>query len=64
MFWKTLLKRLQSPVTIMATSALVYFIIKVWFNYEIPDWERFISLLIAALLELGVLNNPGDRKAF
>jgi uncharacterized membrane protein len=61
---KEFLKRLASPVTIPAVAALVYFVVKTWVGFEIPGWDNFVTLLVAALLALGIVNNPADKDNF
>jgi uncharacterized membrane protein len=56
--------RFKSPVAIAALAALIFFVVKTWFGYEIPGWDEFITLLIAAGVAFGVFNNPTDQKHF
>jgi uncharacterized membrane protein len=57
---KTILERLKSPVVWAATLALVYFVVKEWIGFEIPGWDTFVTLLTAALVAFGIINNPAD----
>jgi uncharacterized membrane protein len=54
--------RFKSPVAIAAIAALIFFVVKTWFGFEIPGWDNFITLLIAAGLAVGILNNPTDAE--
>ena len=56
--------RWKSPVVILSLSALVFFIAKTWFGYEIPGWDKFIELVIGAGLAIGILNNPTDSQGW
>lgn len=58
---KDLLNRLKSPVTIPALLALAYFVVKNWLGFEIPGWDNFVTLLLAALMALGFVNNPTNK---
>jgi len=40
--------RWKSPVAWSAIAALLFFVIKNWFGFEIPGWDDFITLAIAA----------------
>ena len=56
--------RWKSPVAISALAALLFFVVKTWFGYEIPGWDQFITLLLAAGIAFGVLNNPVNPEGF
>lgn len=47
----------ESKITIAALLALLYFVVKNWFGFEIPQWDQFVTLLLAVLTGLGVVNN-------
>lgn len=61
---KEIINRLKSPVTIMALAALIYFIVKTWFGFEIPEWSKFIELFVAAGIAVGIFNNPADKTGW
>lgn len=61
---KELLSRFKSPVTITSTAALLFFIIKYWFGFEIPYFDKFVTLLISVLVAFGITNNPSDSNNF
>lgn len=61
---KTIIERLKSPVSIMAIAALIFFVVKTWGGYEIPEFDKFITLIIAAGGAIGVLNNPENKTGF
>lgn len=56
--------RWKSPVVITTMAALVFFVAKNWIGFEIPQFDTFIELLIAAGLAVGILNNPTDKAGF
>lgn len=56
--------RLQSKVLWVSIFALVYFVIKNWFGFEIPQWDTFVELLLTVLVGLGILNNPTNKDTF
>jgi uncharacterized membrane protein len=60
----TFLKRFTSPVAIAALAALIYFVVKNWIGFEIPGWDDFVTLLVAALVAFGIANNPADKDNF
>lgn len=53
----------QSPVVWTASAALIYFVVKEWFGFDIPGWDKFITLLVGALLAFGVINNPTSKNS-
>jgi uncharacterized membrane protein len=56
--------RFKSLTAWSAVLALVYFIVKTWFKFEIPGWDQFVTLLVAALTAFGIFNNPTDSTKF
>ena len=58
------LNRLKSPVTIPAILALIYFVVKNWIGFDIPGWEEFVTLVMAAALAFGIVNNPTNKEGF
>ena len=56
--------RWKSPVAWSALAALLFFVAKTWFGFEIPGWDQFISLIIAAGVALGIFNNPERQDKF
>jgi len=57
-------ERFKSPVLWFAMAALVVFITKEWIGWEIPKFDEFVELLLAALAAFGVVNNPTDKQHF
>ena len=56
--------RWKSPVAWGALGALVFFVVKTWFGFEIPGFDAFINLALAAGIAIGVLNNPEKKDGF
>ena len=56
--------RWKSPVAISALAALIFFVVKTWIGFEIPGWDQFVTLLIAAGVGFGIFNNPTDKFKF
>lgn len=61
---KSVQNRLRSKVAWMAVLALVYFVTKTWFGFEIPGWDNFVILLAAAATAFGVFNDPTNPAGF
>jgi uncharacterized membrane protein len=59
-----MLQRFKSPVVWATMTALIAFITKEWFGFEIPKFDVFIELLLAFLIAFGIVNNPTDQKKF
>ena len=59
--WSKIKDRLKSPVVWTATAALIYFVTKEWLGFEIPGWDNFVYLLLAALVAFGIINDPTNR---
>jgi uncharacterized membrane protein len=56
--------RWKSPVAWSALAALIFFVVKTWFGFEIPGFDDFVTLVIAAGVALGIFNNPTDKSGF
>ena len=56
--------RWKSPVAWSAIAALLFFVVKTWFGFEIPGWDEFVTLAIAAGVAIGIFNNPTEKKGF
>jgi uncharacterized membrane protein len=61
---KDFLKRIASPVSIPALLAVIYFVVKTWIGFEIPEWDKFVVLLMAALTAFGIVNDPTNKAGF
>lgn len=56
--------RWKSPVAWSAVAALVFFVVKTWIGFEIPGWDQFVSLAIAAAVAVGIFNSPTSKDSF
>ena len=59
-----MLKRFKSPVVWTTLAALIAFITKEWFGFEIPKFDVFVELLLGCLIAFGIVNNPTNREGF
>ena len=57
-------ERLKSPVLWVSCLALLAFVAKTWFGFEIPQFDTFTELFLTVLVAFGVINNPTDQKHF
>jgi len=55
--------RFQSWALWLAVAALVGFVSKTYFNYEIPEFDTLINLILVVLVGFGIVNNPTDKGA-
>jgi uncharacterized membrane protein len=55
--------RWKSPVLWTALAALIFFVVKNWIGFEIPEWDTFVTLLVAALVGFGVVNSPDNKDS-
>ncbi len=56
--------RWKSPVAITSLLMLVFFIVKNWVGFEIPNFDEFVTLVIATGIGFGILNSPTAKKHF
>ena len=56
--------RFKSKVVWLAVLSLIYFVVKNWMGFEIPQWDTFVELLLTVLVGFGILNNPTDGEKF
>lgn len=56
--------RWKSPVAWSAIAALLFFVVKTWLGFEIPGWDNFVTLAIAAGLAIGIFNNPENKGSY
>jgi uncharacterized membrane protein len=56
--------RWTSPVAWSAVAALIFFVVKNWIGFEIPGWDEFVTLAIAAGVAFGIFNNPTDKTGY
>lgn len=56
--------RWRSPVAVSALLMLIFFVVKNWVGYEIPQFDQFVSLLLAAGIAFGIFNSPTSKDSF
>ena len=56
--------KLKSKTAWVAFLSLIVLVAKAYFNYEIPEADTQINLILALLGGFGVWNNPNDAKKF
>ena len=56
--------RWRSPVAIATLAALIFFVLKTWVGFEIPQWDKFVELTIAAGIAFGLFNDPTSKDTF
>lgn len=43
---------------------LIVFVLKTYFNYEIPQADQLINLLLAVGCGFGIFNNPENKEGY
>lgn len=56
--------RFRSKIVWTSTFALIIFVLKNYFGYEIPKVDELIDLVLVLATVLGVFNNPLDKEKF
>lgn len=56
--------RFKSLSLWLSIVALVVFILKTYFNFQIPEIDTLVNMVITVLIGLGILNNPTDSEKF
>ena len=56
--------RLKSPVLWVSVAALIGFICKTYFGYEIPQLDTLVNLVLAVAVAFGIVNNPTEHDKF
>lgn len=54
----------RSPVAWGALLALFYFVTKNWVGFDIPNFDEFVTLLMAAAVGFGIFNSPDKKNAY
>lgn len=54
--------RLKSWALWVSVGALITFVCKTWFGFEIPQFDTFINLVLTCLVGFGIINNPTDKN--
>lgn len=56
--------RFKSWALWLAVAAFLGFVLKTYFNYEVPQFDTLVNLLLTTLTAFGILNNPTSKTAF
>jgi len=48
----------------ISVATLITFVTKTYFNYEIPEADKLVNLILVVLTGFGILNNPVDKDNF
>lgn len=56
--------RLRSKALWASILALVLFVSKTYFNYEIPEGDRLVDTILLVLTLAGIFNNPTSNDKF
>lgn len=56
--------RFKSWALWLSVAALLGFITKTYFGYEIPKLDELVNLILVMLTGFGILNNPTDKSGF
>lgn len=56
--------RWRSPVAISALLMLIFFVVKNWVGFEIPQFDEFVTLFLAAGIAFGIFNVPTNKNSF
>ena len=54
--------RLKSPVLWVSIATLVAFVLKTYFEYEIPQFDKLVDLILIVASGLGIVNNPVNKE--
>lgn len=57
-------KRLHSKALWASILALVLFVSKTYFNYEIPKGNELVDAILLVMTLAGIFNNPTDSNKF
>jgi uncharacterized membrane protein len=56
--------RFKSWALWLSIAALISFVAKTYFGYEIPQFNELVDLILIVLTGLGILNNPENKTGF
>lgn len=57
-------KRYKSWALWVAVAALIAFVSKTYFGYEIPEFDKLVNLVLTVLALFGIINNPTNKTGF
>ena len=56
--------RFKSWALWLSIAALIAFVSKTYFGYEIPEFDTLVNLVLIVLAGFGILNNPTSKDNF
>jgi hypothetical protein len=56
--------RFKSKIVWVSTATLVLFVLKTYFNLEIPQADKLLELILITASALGIFNNPEAKDHF
>ena len=56
--------RFKSWALWLSIAALIAFVSKTYFSYEIPEFDQLVNLILVVFTGLGILNNPQNKEKF
>lgn len=56
-----LVERLKSWALWLSIASLFAFVLKTYFNYEIPEFDTLVNMVLVVLAGFGIINNPTNR---
>ena len=56
--------RFRSWALWVSVAALVGFVFKTYFHYDIPEYDMLINMALSVAVGFGIINNPTDRENF
>jgi len=54
--------RFKSWALWLSVAALIAFVAKTYFGYEIPQFDTLVNLVLVVLTGFGLINNPTNPK--
>ena len=56
--------RFKSWALWLSVAALISFVLKTYFKYEVEGFDTLVNLILVMLTGFGILNNPKDPNKF
>jgi len=55
--------RFKSWALWLSVAALIGFVAKTYFRYEIPQFDTLVNLVLIVLAGFGIINNPENKNS-
>ena len=56
--------RFKSWALWVSVAALIGFVFKTYFHYDIPEYDTLINMALSVAVGFGIINNPTDKENF